>query len=256
MMKWLKHNWSFLTLGVIVVIALVFFLAFWTDSNRLASLGSLFGFIIAALLVAITIVYVRTNQKSLELLQEQWEFQNEVRVKFGLREWREALQVWIVNYGSRDVVVTKILLERPENKPLTFHKNIVVRAGEKKRYDFPYHGSGNLEMQQHVQVRLFCESAKQNFEEAQAYTLFLTDRSAIYKVRKGLHGLYGIHCPKCKRFEGMMMITDGLTTFSEAEERQKEMEAEVSASCPEHSSRWMLTMEHVEREATVEDVDA
>ena len=57
-MKWFRQNWPFLTLGFILVIAVGFFVAFWKDSNRLASLGSLFGFIIAALLVAITTVYV------------------------------------------------------------------------------------------------------------------------------------------------------------------------------------------------------
>jgi hypothetical protein len=256
-MKWFKHNWPFLTLGVILVIAVGFFVAFWNDSNRLASLGSLFGFIIAALLVAITIVYVHTNQKTLELLQEQWEFQNEVRVKFGLRARNGAPQVWILNYGSRDVVVTKILIETPENRPRTMHKNVVVRAGEKRRYDLPHREWGRLELQQHVQVRLFCESTKKDFEQAQAYTLFLTDRSEVYKVRKGLHGLYAIHCPKCHRFEGMSMVTDGLTTFAEVEQRKREMETEVAASCPAHASKWMLTLEHVKEDSmNAEDVDA
>ena len=238
-------------------ISIGFFISFWNDSNRLASLGSLFGFIIAALLVAITIVYVHTNQKTLELLQEQWEFQNEIRVKFGLRARNGEPQVWILNYGSRDVVVTKILIEMPENRPHTLYKNVVIRAGEKKRYNLPHREWGRLVMQQHVQVRLFSESAKQKIEEARAYTLFLTERSEVYKVTRGLHGLYGINCPKCGKFEFMAMITDGLTTFTEAEQRQKEMESEVSASCPTHASRWMLTMEHVKKDAVnAEDVDA
>lgn len=198
-----------------------------------------------------------TNQKTLELLQEEWEFQNEVRVKFGLRARNRVPQVWILNYGSRDVVVTKILIEMPANKPRTIHKNVVVRAGEKRRYDLPHREWGWLELQHHVQVRLFCESAKTDFEQAHAYTLFLTDRSEVYKVRKGLHGLYAIHCPTCRRFEGMSMVTDGLTTFAEAEQRQRKMEAEVSATCPQHASKWMLTMEHVKKDAiNAEDVDA
>lgn len=54
-MKWLRKNWSFLVLGLIVVAAVILFGRYWRDSNRLAALGSLFGFIVAALLVGITI---------------------------------------------------------------------------------------------------------------------------------------------------------------------------------------------------------
>src|SRR5882762_9455796 len=85
LMNWLKCNWSFLTLGIVVAIAIVLFVAFWADINRLAALGSLFGFIVTALLVGITIEYVRTNQSTLHLLKEQWKAQNEVEVMFGLR---------------------------------------------------------------------------------------------------------------------------------------------------------------------------
>ena len=60
---------------------------------------------------------------------------------------------------------------------------MVVRAGEKKRYSLPHREWGRLEMQQHVQVRVFCESAMQQFEDAKAYTLYLTERSEVYKVR-------------------------------------------------------------------------
>jgi hypothetical protein len=53
---------------------------------------------------------------------------------------------------------------------------------------------------------------------------------------------------------GICMVTSGLKSFDEAHLREKEMEAEVTASCPQHVSKWMLTMEHVAKEET-EDVD-
>jgi hypothetical protein len=185
-MKWLKHFWPYLTLVTILLVGVGFFVAFWNDGNRLASLGSLFGFVLAALLVWITILYVHTNQQTLELMREQWSFQNEVRVKFGLRERGNVPQLWIVNYGQRDIVLTKVVIEMPDHKPRTEFKNVVVRAGEKKRYSLPHRGWGRLEMQQHVQVRVFCESAMQQFEDAKAYTLYLTERNEVYKVRVGL----------------------------------------------------------------------
>ena len=54
----------------------------------------------------------------------------------------------------------------------------------------------------------------------------------------------------------MSMITDELMTFAEAEQRQRDMESELSRSCPEHASKWMLTEDHVKKDAVnTEDVD-
>src|SRR5579863_6489718 len=172
-MKWLRKNWSFLTLGLVVVVAIVLFYKFRADSGRLAALGSLFGFIVTALLVGITIEYVRTNQSTLRLMKEQWKAQNEVEVKFGLRAHGDVAQVWVLNYGLPNVVVTKILVEMPDKKPHTLYKNVVVRSGEKKRFDLPHRQWGRLDMQQHVQITLFCESTKEELEQSKAYTLFM-----------------------------------------------------------------------------------
>jgi hypothetical protein len=253
-MKWLKQNWSLLALGLVVVVAIVLFIAFWADINRIAALGSLFGFIVTALLVFVTIEYVRTNQSTLHLMKEQWKAQNEVEVKFGLRAHGEVAQVWVLNYGLPNVVVTKVLVEMPDKKPHTLYKNVVVRSGEKKRFDLPHREWEKLDMQQHVQITMFCESTKQQFEQAKVYTLFM-DGSKVYKVRRGLRGVWAVGCPKCEKFMGICMITDGLRNFDEADQREKEMEAQVAASCPQHASKWMLTMEHVTKQET-QDVDA
>ena len=253
-MKWLKQNWLFLILGLVVVVAAVLFVAFWADINRLAALGSLFGFIVTALLVGITIEYVRTNQSTLRLLKEQWKAQNEVEVKFGLRAHGDGAQVWVLNYGLPTLVVTKLLVEMPDKKPHTIHNNFALRSGGKKRFGLPHRQWEKLDLQQHIQITLFCESAKQKFEQAKVYTLFM-DGSKVFKVRKGLRGVWPVGCPKCERFLGICMVTDGLQSFDEANLRQKTMESEVAASCPQHASKWILTMEHVIKEEA-EDVDA
>jgi hypothetical protein len=244
-MKWLRKNWAFLILGLVVAAAVALFGLYWRDSNRLAALASLFGFIVTALLVGITIQYARTNQSSLKLLKEQWKAQNEVEVKFGLRERNETAQVWVLNYGLANIVVSKLVVEIQSRKPTTIYKNMVLRSGEKKRFHLPLTDWKRLQLQQNVQLTLFCESRTQQFEQTKVYTLFLTEGSKVYKVRKGLRGLWPVGCPKCEKFMGICMVTDGLESFADARDRQDEMNAELSASCPQHASRCLLTMEHV-----------
>lgn len=244
-MKWLRQYWAFLTLGVAVLAAIILFARYWADSNRLAAFGSLFGFIVTAVLVGITIEYVRTNQSTLRLLRKQWKAQNEIEVKFGLRAHSDAAQVWVLNYGVANVVLTKLLVDVQGRKPTTIHKNMIVPSGRKKFFYLPHRQWERLQPRQNIQLTLFCESTTRQFEQARVYTLSLTEDSKVYKVRKGLRGLWPVRCPKCEKFMGMCMETDGLRTFDEARQRQKEMETEVAASCPQHASKWMLTMEHV-----------
>jgi hypothetical protein len=254
-MKWLKHNWAFLALGLVVTSAIGLFVAYWNKTDRLAALASLFGFIVTALLVGITIEYVRTNQSTLRLLKAQWKAQNEVQIKFGLRAHGDVAQVWVLNYGMANVVFTKLVVQLPGKKRTTLYKNAVIPTGQKKRYDLPHRDWGKLDGEQDVQATIFCESTTEKFEQTKVYTLSLTERSQVYKVRKGLHGLWAVGCPKCEKLAGVFMVTDGLKTFDEANQRQKEMEAEVVATCPQHASKWMLTMEHVTKSQT-EDIDA
>jgi len=253
-MKWLKNNWTFIALGLVMAVAIALFAVYRGDTNKLAALGSLFGFIVTALLVGITIKYVRTNESTLKLLKAQWKAQNEVEVKFGLRARGDAAQVWSLNYGLPNVVLTKFLVEIPGRKPTTIYKNTVLQSGQKKFFDLPHRQWQKLDAQQNIQLTLFCESTAQQFEQSRMYTLFLTADSKVYKVSKGLHGLWAVGCPKCEKFMGISMVTDGLKSFDEADERQKEMEDEVAASCPQHASRWLLSMKNVVKPET-EDVD-
>ena len=245
-MKWLKGSWAFLSLGVVVVAAMVLFASYWEDTNRLAALGSLFGFIVAALLVGITIEYVRTNQSTLKLLRAQWKAQNEIEVKFGLREREGKAQVWVLNYGLANVVLTKITIEfaAGDRQRTTLFKNMIVASGRKKFFNLPNRLWENIELQQNLQVTAYCESTTQRFEQAKVYTLS-TEHSKVYKIKRGLRGVWTVGCPRCQKFLGICMVTDGLKSFEEARERQKQMEDEVSKSCPQHASDWMLTMEHV-----------
>jgi hypothetical protein len=71
-MKWLQNNWSHASVIAVVVGAVLLFKHYWGDTSRLAALGSLFGFLVTAILVFITIQYVQTNEGTLTLLKEQW----------------------------------------------------------------------------------------------------------------------------------------------------------------------------------------
>lgn len=150
--------------------------------------------------------------------------------------------------------VSRLVVEMQGGKPKTIYKNTVLRSGQKKRFSLPLSQGEHLQLQQNVQLTLFCESTTQQFEQTKVYTLFLTEGAKVYRVRKGLRGLWPLGCPKCEKFMRMHMVTAGLKSFAEARDRQNEMEAELSASCPQHASRWLLTIEDVTAPTTDDDL--
>jgi hypothetical protein len=157
-------------------------------------------------------------------------------------------QVWVANYGLANVVVVKVKIETPDKAITTRYKNTIVPSGSRKYFRIANRHWQGLELTQNVQVTLSCESMSETLKDRTAWTLFLTERHAIYKVRRGLYGLWPIVCPKCKRQIGIWIRVQDLKSFDEASKRRHQLEHDVADSCPQHASEFMLTIEDVARQ--------
>ncbi|SRR5579872_1797546 len=241
----LKRFGVWLFLLVLTAGAVGISVVYWADPHKPAAVGALFGFITTALLVGITFEYVRMNQRSLRLLRLQWKRQNETEIKFGVTAYHDTARVWVGNIGLPTIIVTKVVVRGLEGKPITVHKNIIVSHGQKRRFYLPVNVWEGVSLMKNIEVTLHYESSSTEAEQAKVYTLYVDD-GKVYRVRRGLRALWEVGCPKCNKFHGICMVTDGITSFAQGEARQKEMETEVVASCPQHASQWMLTIEHVD----------
>ena len=210
----------------------------------------------AILLVYVTIEYVLANQQSLTLLNRQWELQNTPAIRFGVTRSEAMPYVWIANFGYSSFMVSKLVIRRKDEPRFQANKHLVVPAGRLRRIKIPEKLWEDAPLFVALDLRLSFHTPIQFGDtEAKAFTLHVNNRK-VYKIRRGIHDLWDVKCPKCGRWDGICMEADGLSNFDEAQLREKEMQSELRASCPEHQSQWLLTVDSVRKaRATSEEED-
>jgi len=218
---------------------------YWTNSAQTQAVAAVAGFLATILLIGVTREYVRTNQETLKLLAAQWEQQHTPTFRFGVKASNGYARVWVANLGVANFMVTKVVVAKKQEKPLVRHKHRIVTPGHVTGFDLPEELWRDEPIFCDINVKLEYQCfGKEGVSEGRSYNLLVSNGKVI-KIRKGMGTVWAVNCPKCKRWDGMAMRTENLTNFEEADARQKQMEEELSATCPEHQSQWMLTMENV-----------
>lgn len=237
-----RHQWP---VAFLVGLALWFFHHYWHAPMEAQSIAGLFSFLAAAILISVTVEYVRTNQENLALLREQWEEQNKLGLRFGLKKLRNGgARVWIANVGLRQFMVTKARIRQRGGKTTVLHKHMIVRPSSVRGFNLPDEIWKPVSLMLDLEVSLEYEwQGKVNVSEGKAYNLVIAiGQTRIIRIRQGIDELYSATCAKCKDF-ATPMRTDGVANFDALQKREKAMELELAASCPNHSSQWALTVE-------------
>lgn len=233
---WLQRYWLAVSLALFMLLAVVLFLQYRDDPARPAAL---LGFLAAMLLLAVTAEYVRTNQQSLRLLREHLRRQDELGIKFSVRPSHGRARLLVANIGAPSAIVTRVVARAQQRKPLTLHKHLIVRSGERRGFYLP-DVLWSHALQLHLEVTLYYESALQRSRQARAYTLFITTEGQVHRVVSGLRSLWPVTCPNCGAHADLYMRTDDLDNFDDAFARQERMRFHLSQGCPKHDSPWKL----------------
>jgi hypothetical protein len=234
------------TLGVLVLVlcALGFFQHYWGDPANAQTVGALFSFFAAAILVGVTWEYVRINQKILSLQQAQWEQQNRVVLRFGVKLYHGRPQLWVANLGKTDFLISELKVRMKYNEKIIRNERRVVASGSRRTLALPEKLWAGIALISAFDVQLRYESQHDSgVSPAQAFTLIGTD-SKVIKVRRGIDDTWFVECPKCRQIGGSMM-TENLENFDAALERQRVMESELNVTCPDHSSQWSDAVEQM-----------
>jgi hypothetical protein len=239
-----KHTPTLVVLGL-VACALAFFWRYWGDPARAQAVGALFGFFAAAILVGVTWEYVRINQRSLSLQQSQWEQQNRVVLRFGIKRYHGRAQLWVANIGKTDVLISGLQVRMKYDEKIIRNERRIVGSGSRQTLALPDKLWVGIPLISAFDVQLRYESQHDSgVSPAQAFTLLIGTNSEVIKVRRGIDDTWFVNCPKCGQVGGSM-ITENLENFDAASERQRVMESELSVTCPEHSSQWSDSVEQI-----------
>jgi hypothetical protein len=239
-----KHAPTLAALAL-VLCALGFFWPYRDDPAKAQTVGALFSFFAAAILVGVTWEYVRINQKILSLQQAQWEDQNRVVIRFGIRRNRGRAQLWVANLGKTDFLISQLQVRRKYNEKKIVNQRRVVASGSRSILALPKELWAEISLISAFDVQLHYESQRDSgVTPARAFTLVIGQNSEVLKVLRGIEDTWFVACPKCKDVAGSM-ITENLEDFDAALERQQVMESELNVTCPDHSSQWSDTVEQI-----------
>jgi hypothetical protein len=240
-----KRHTPSLVVIILVSVAAVFFEHYWSDPAKAQSAGGFLAFVAAAILIGVTWEYVRINQRALSLQQLQWEQQNKVILRFGIKRSEGKAKVWVANLGRTDCLITKMRIRVRGENPNVINQRRMARAGSRPVISLPDYLWTKSHLISAFDIQLSYESQHDcGTTVARAFTLVVAG-SDVIKVIKGIDDSTSwlINCPKCKELAAM--IVDGLTNFDEAADRQRVMESELSTTCPQHQSQWADSLEQL-----------
>jgi hypothetical protein len=251
-----RRNTPSLAVVALVAVAAAFFRHYWSDPAKAQSAGGFLAYVAAAILIGVTWEYVRINQKALSLQQLQWEEQNRVVLRFGIKRYHGRAQLWIANIGKTDFLVSEVVVRMKGGETISRKERRVVPSGSREALRLPDKLWTAKSLISAFDVRLRYESQRDSgCSQARAFTLVVGLSSDVIKVRRGIDDTWLVSCPKCQQVAGSM-ITEDLENFDEAAKRQAAMESELNASCPEHYSQWMDSVEQIRRRRADNDPEA
>ena len=206
---------------VLVGIAGAFFKHYWNDPAKAQSAGGFLAFVAAAILIGVTWEYVRINQKALSLQQLQWEQQNRVVLRFGIKRYQGRAQLWVANIGKTDFLISELIVRMKDGDRIVRKERRVVASGSRETLGLPEKLWTAKALLSPFDVQLRYESQHDSgLSQARAFTLLIGLSSDVIKVRRGIDDTWFSSCPKCQEAAGAM-ITEGLENLDEAALRQQ-----------------------------------
>jgi len=255
--KFVSDHTPAIVVPILILTGSLLFNHYWSDPSKTQALGGYLSFVAAAILIWVTWEYVRINQQTLSLQKAQWEQQNKVVLRFGVRRSHGKAQLWIANIGTADFLISEMRVRVRAEKPIVRNERRVVRAGTRTFLSLPETLWDREHLISTFDVRLRYESQQDSgVSQARGFTLLVGNASQVIKVTRGIDdsALWLVNCPKCRDLAPM--VVDELANLDEAAERQKIMESELTVSCPQHHSQWMDSVEQLRNRRATHEHDS
>lgn len=244
---------------VVTVGSVVLFYLYWKQSTQLQAISLLATFLISVVLALVTWQYAQATDDMVAVMQAQFKSQQAVHIRFGLKLQDRRARVWVRNLGTAHFMITKAVIRNDDGKTETLYMHMVVPPERKAGFFIPDSLWERHSIFCDVNVKLYYESATQpESSQSRAYNLLIAlGGKQVIKIYRGIKRWYA-WCPKCRLNNvefNRMVDTQGLTTFEEAEARQKEAESEFEATHPDHQSKWDANLESVRERNRTEQVE-
>lgn len=222
------------TLAVVVV--LIAGLAIWRPGPMQAIAATL-AFLAVCGLAYITWLHVLSNEQLARTNQAILKTLSDDSYAFGLRQDGPNALLWIANLGHAHIMLHSFYLQSGEAQSLANY-NEVVQAGHvvevnvtKQVLELPKGGSD-------IDVWFeFISASGTAISSVQTYNILVAN-GLVCRVRSGTYQPRSVECPTCHQKYAMSVA--GLAKSEDIEARMIEFKADLTSTCPEHRSQFLL----------------
>jgi hypothetical protein len=199
------------------------------------------------LLLLVTFEYVLLTQENIELFRRQVSRQEKVYMDFELVCRNGPLLVRVANLGVSNFLLTGIHVRTQDMAKFSYSAHEIVQSGKIQEINLPREACADHPLSVDLEIALeYLGLDVPGKSEPKCFNVGMALDNIPDHARKGLHGLWTVSCPRCGLGGLMAMSLKGLNTFEEAFARKKQLLEDLENSCPNHASKWLLTMEDVE----------
>jgi hypothetical protein len=198
------------------------------------------------LLLYITLEYVLANQENLDLFRRQLERQEKVFLHFDLVCRNGPLSVRVANLGISNFLVTGMHVRTQDLAEFHYSAHQVVASGKSEEINLPRDVCADHPLSVDLEIRLdFVGLDIQSRSEPKCFNVSMALDNIPNTTTEGLNGLWPVRCPRCALGGMLFMSPRNLTTFAAADERKRQLLADLANSCPDHQSAWLMGMADV-----------
>lgn len=186
------------------------------------------------------------TRQNLDLLRGQVQRQEHVLVHFDLTIKDRSLWLRISNLGLSNFLLQAARVRKPDNSLVHYEMHRVVESGKTEVLELPASLYKDEVFDVDLEVVLDyigLDGPGTALSKCFNVSLGLTDFP--FEVSEGLDSPWAVNCPKCNA--PAFTNVYGLKAFKIAEARKRKLAEDLGASCPNHESEFLLTIQHVEQ---------
>lgn len=240
-----KRSTKFRAVAIPIGIALVVLSIRWSGlATTLTSIGLMY--VTFEYLLA-TWEALDLTRQNLDLLRGQVQKQVFVILHFDLAIEDRSLRLRVSNLGLSNFLLQAARVRKPDNSQVDFEMHRVVESGKTQLLGLPPSLYKDEPFDVDLEVGLYyigLDGPGTAPSKCFNVSLGLTDYPI--EVTEGLDSPWPVCCAKCNA--PAFTNVYGLMSFNAANARMKQLAADLGASCPNHQSEFLLTVESVEQQ--------
>jgi len=224
-----------------VILALIAGLSIWKPGPMSAIAGGVSLLAVCAL-AYVTWLHVLSNEQLARTNQAILKTLSDDSYAFGLRQDGPNALLWVANLGHAHIMLHSLYLQSGEAQSSATY-NEIVQAGHVEEMNVTKQILELTKGAADIDVWFeFISASGTAISSVQTYNILVAN-GIVCRVRSGTYQPRTVECPTCHKSYAMSVT--GLARSEDIEARMIEFKADLTSSCPEHHSQYLLKGESV-----------